>query len=174
MQTQCYRIRSRSPSAIGSHKPWRDAEDSRHLQTQSLQIRHMLTKPLTWLSKSRAKINEGGLPKSRCVWIQRDLENMMAWMKNWETAFKHKAMRVGLKNSQQILSQLVKKGSSANNLFFSPPKNCQSRQRCFKLCPLSRIFSPTLSSKLRSDILYFSEVYFFFSGWCFLILKIIN
>lgn len=36
---------------------------------------------------------------------------MMAWMKNWERALKHKAVRAGLKNSQQIFSQLAKQGS---------------------------------------------------------------
>lgn len=43
----------------------------------------MLMEPLAWLNESRVKINARGFAKARCVW---DLENMKAWMKNWENS----------------------------------------------------------------------------------------
>lgn len=152
VETQHCRMRCRSPSAAGRHGCWADVEVLGTCRLRSCQSCTRSHNALAWLSKCRVEINEGGLPKSRCVGIQGDLENVMARTKNWERAFKHKAMREGLKNSLQRFSRLAERGAGSNLFLSSPKKLFQT------LSPPQHIF-PSFLIKVKTEFCCF---FFFF------------
>lgn len=90
-------------------------------------------------------------------------ENVMAWIKTWKSAFRHKAGRAGLKNSQWIFSQPPLKGQLCENSPLQPTKKLPKWTRMFQtVSPLQNI-----SSKFFIKIKKFAFQWNFFSEWFF-------